>query len=103
MGPLDVATNVYLRDIGQVVGIVTTAMLFLSPIFYPITALPEAYRPWMHANPLTFILEQVRATSIFGTTPNWLGLVIYLAASIAIASLGFFWFQKTRKGFADVI
>ena len=97
------ATGVYLRDVGQVVGIVTTAMLFLSPIFYPITALPEEYRPWIHANPLTFILEQVRAVSIFGNTPNWLGLLIYLAGSAAIASLGFVWFQKTRKGFADVI
>ena len=97
------ATGVYLRDVGQVVGIVTMAMLFLSPIFYPITALPEAYRPWIHANPLTFILEQVRAVSIFGNTPNWTGLVLYLAGSGVISSLGFAWFQKTRRGFADVI
>ena len=97
------ATGVYLRDISQVVGIATTAMLFLSPIFYPITALPEAYRAWLYMNPLTFILEQVRAVSIFGITPDWLGLAFYLIGSIGVAALGFAWFQKTRRGFADVI
>jgi lipopolysaccharide transport system permease protein len=97
------ATGVYLRDVGQVVGIVTTAMLFLSPIFYPITALPGAYRPWLYMNPLTFILEQVRAVSIFGIIPDWLGLTFYLVGSVGVAALGFAWFQKTRRGFADVI
>jgi lipopolysaccharide transport system permease protein len=97
------ATGVYLRDVGQVVGIATTAMLFLSPIFYPITALPEAYRVWLHINPLTFILEQVRAVSIFGSGPDWLGLTFYLVGSVGVAALGFAWFQKTRRGFADVI
>jgi lipopolysaccharide transport system permease protein len=92
------ATGVYLRDVGQVVGIATTAMLFLSPIFYPITALPEAYRVWLHINPLTFILEQVRAVSIFGSGPDWLGLTFYLVGSVGVAALGFAWFQKTRRG-----
>ncbi len=97
------ANGFFLRDVGQVVGIITTAKLFLSPIFYPITALPEAYRAWLHINPLTFILEQVRAVTIFGTTPDWRGLPAYFAGSATVASLGFAWFQKTRRGFADVI
>ncbi|MHC4337026.1 MAG: ABC transporter permease [Planctomycetota bacterium] len=97
------ATGVYLRDVGQAVGIITTAMLFLSPIFYPISALPEGYRVWLHVNPLTFILEQVRAVTIFGAPPDWLGLSIYLVGATVVAGLGFAWFQTTRRGFADVI
>lgn len=97
------ATGVFMRDVGHVVGVLTTAMLFLSPIFYSIDALPAVYRPWIQMNPLTFILEQVRGVMIFGRPPDWIGLALYWLASAAVASLGFAWFQKTRRGFADVL
>jgi homopolymeric O-antigen transport system permease protein len=77
--------------------------MFLSPIFYPIHALSENYRFWLNLNPLTFILEQVRATVVWGQLPDWTGLMLYLLASTMVAALGFAWFQKARKGFADVI
>jgi lipopolysaccharide transport system permease protein len=95
--------GVFLRDVGQVVGIVTTIMLFVSPIFYPISALPEAVRPWLLLNPLTFIIEQARAVLIWGRLPDWTGLLIYSACAAMVAWLGFAWFQRTRKGFADVL
>ena len=95
--------GVFLRDVRQTIGIVMTIMLFCSPVFYPITALPEEYRPWLIANPLTFIIEQARAVLIFGQIPNWAGLAIYSLASLLIAWIGYAWFQKTRKGFANVL
>jgi lipopolysaccharide transport system permease protein len=95
--------GVFLRDVGQTIGLITMVMMFLSPVFYPITALPEAFRPWLMANPLTFIIEQARAVLILGSLPNWLGLGIYTLISVLVAGLGFAWFQKTRKGFADVL
>jgi len=95
--------GVYMRDVGQVVGLLTTILLFLSPVFFPITAVPEAFRPWMHLNPLTFAIEQSRALLIFGQPPSWGGLLAYTAASGVFAWAGFAWFQKTRKGFADVL
>lgn len=95
--------GVFIRDIGQSIGIVTTIMMFLSPTFYPISALPERYQHWMMANPITFIIEQARAVLIWGQQPNWTGLAIYYAIAIAIAWCGYAWFQKTRKGFADVL
>jgi lipopolysaccharide transport system permease protein len=95
--------GVYLRDVGQTVGIVTTVMLFLSPIFYPVSALPEAYQPLLHINPLSFIIEQAREVIVWGRAPNWLGLGIYFLCSVFIAWLGLSWFQKTRRGFADVL
>lgn len=97
------AIGVYLRDVSQTIGIVTTVLLFLSPVFYPITALPEQYRIWLHLNPLTFIIEEGRKTLVFGQVPDWSGWGVYLVVSIAIAWIGFWWFQKTRKGFADVL
>ena len=95
--------GVFLRDVGQTIGIVMTFMLFSSPVFYPITALPEELRPWLMANPLTFIIEQSRAVLIFGKLPNWTGLLTYILVSILVAWLGYAWFQKTRKGFANVL
>ena len=95
--------GVYLRDVGQFIGVVTTVLMFLSPIFYPATALPEAYRHLIYLNPLTPVIEQTRAVLYFGESPDFLLLAIYWAVTFIIAWLGFAWFQKTRKGFADVL
>lgn len=95
--------GVFLRDVGQTVGIITTVMLFLAPIFYPVTALPEEVRPLIMANPLTFIIEEARGVVILGRMPHWTGLGIYTLVATSVAWAGFAWFQKTRKGFADVL
>jgi lipopolysaccharide transport system permease protein len=95
--------GVYLRDVGQIIGIITSVLMFVSPIFYPVNALPESYRYLIYMNPLTLVIEQVRAVLFFGHTPDFAMLAVYWMASFIIAWLGFAWFQKTRKGFADVL
>lgn len=97
------ATGVYLRDVGQTTGIITTVMLFLAPVFYPLSALPEKFRMVLHLNPLTFIIEQTRDVLIWGKLPDWIGLALYFLGSLLIAWAGYWWFQKTRHGFADVL
>ncbi|MBT4582149.1 MAG: ABC transporter permease [Gammaproteobacteria bacterium] len=93
----------YLRDVGQTVGILTTVALFLSPVFYPLSALPEKYQVFLMVNPLTYIIEQSREVLIYGRLPDWSGLAAYSLASFLVAWAGYWWFQKTRKGFADVL
>ncbi|EGF30877.1 O-antigen export system permease protein RfbD [Oxalobacteraceae bacterium IMCC9480] len=95
--------GVFLRDVGQTIAIITTVLMFLSPVFYPVTAVPERFRPFLMANPLTFIIEQAREVLIWGHLPNWLGLGAYTLMAVVIAWAGYAWFQKTRKGFADVL
>jgi lipopolysaccharide transport system permease protein len=95
--------GVFLRDVGQTIGIITTVMMFLAPVFYPITAIPEEFRSWLLANPLTFIIEQAREVLIWGNSPDWVGLGIYLLVASVVAWGGYAWFQKTKKGFADVL
>jgi lipopolysaccharide transport system permease protein len=95
--------GVFIRDIGQTISIITTVMMFLAPVFFPVTALPEEFRPIIMANPLTFIIEQTREVLIWGRLPDWVGLALYTVVSIAVAWAGYAWFQKTRKGFADVL
>jgi lipopolysaccharide transport system permease protein len=97
------AVGVYLRDFGHVVVIITTILLFLSPVFFPISAVPERYRIAIYLNPLSFIIEQVRVVIIWGGTPAWFELMIYSCGSLLIAWLGYCLFQYARKGFSDVL
>lgn len=95
--------GVFLRDVGQTIGIVTTVLMFLAPVFYPISALPEQVRPWLLVNPVTFIIEQAREVLVWGYMPYWTGLLTYTVVAATVAGLGYAWFQKTRNGFADVL
>lgn len=95
--------GVYIRDIGQMTGVLTTVLLFMSPIFYPASALPEPYQTIIYLNPLTFIIEQARDVLMWGHMPNWPGMAIAFFVSFGMAWVGFFWFQNTRQGFSDVL
>jgi lipopolysaccharide transport system permease protein len=97
------ALGVYLRDVSQLAGLLTTVLMFLSPIFYPLEALPEKYRPLLGLNPLAPAIGQMRDVLYWGTVPGLLGYCIYFLVCSLVAWLGFAWFQKTRKGFADVL
>lgn len=97
------ALGVYLRDIGQITGVLATAMLFLSTAMFPIEALPPQYRWLLIINPLTFIIDQARAVALWGQMPNWTGLGLYTLCALAVLYLGYTVFRLTRRGFADVI
>jgi lipopolysaccharide transport system permease protein len=95
--------GVYLRDVTQVVGVLTSTLMFLSPVFYPASAFPQSYRYLLYLNPLSLVIEMSRDLLCWGRTPSYQLLGVYWVASFVIAWLGFAWFQKTRKGFADVL
>lgn len=95
--------GVYLRDVSQIVGIVISILMFLSPIFYPITSIPKRIQPILLLNPLAPSIGQARDVLFFGKTPSALLWIISLIAATCVAWAGFAWFQKTRKGFADVL
>lgn len=95
--------GVYLRDIYQLIGIIVPTLMFMSPIFYPATALPEEYRWFLALNPLTTVIEAVRDLVFWGNGIGILTFCYYYIFAVLVAWLGFVFFQKTRKGFADVI
>jgi lipopolysaccharide transport system permease protein len=97
--------GVYLRDIGQIIGISVSALMFLAPVFYPITLVPSQYRSWLLLNPVTYPIEITREFLFWGLDSNFylVGLLIYFTITVIVAYFGFFWFQKTRKGFSDVL
>lgn len=95
--------GVFLRDVSQFIGAITSTLMFLSPIFYPASALPEDYLHLLYLNPLTPVIEQTRDVLFWGKAPDFAVLAFYWLVTASIAWLGFAWFQKTRKGFADVL
>jgi lipopolysaccharide transport system permease protein len=97
------STAVFVRDVQEVVSVALTGALFLSPVFYPASELPTAFRWLLFANPISFPVEQIRSVTFWGQAPDWAGLALYSALSGAVAWLGFAWFARTRKGFADVV
>ena len=97
------ALGVFFRDTAQAVGFFTLAVLFLSPVFYPVAALPEPLRDWVWLNPLAFVIEEVRGVIFADAIPRWGALAMTSALGLIAAWLGLAWFEKTRPGFADVL
>lgn len=95
--------GVFLRDLGQGVALLTQVLVFGTPIFYPTEALPAFLRPWMALNPLAWVVENLRRVVLWGLLPDGRGLGLWTAATAAILLLGYAWFMKTKRIFADVL
>jgi lipopolysaccharide transport system permease protein len=95
--------GVFLRDLKQAMGILTAMLMFLAPIFYPPEAIPAQYRPYLYLNPLTEIVDASRDVLVWGHAPNWTLLGLYALVACVFAWLSFGWFERTRRGFADVL
>lgn len=93
----------YVRDVGQVLGMTVTALMFLSPIFFPVEALPEAVRGWMLLNPLAWVMTGTRDVLLVGRWPDWGALLVLFMACMLVALAGAAFFRKVRTGFADVV
>lgn len=95
--------GVFLRDLKHVVGLLTTMMMFLSPIFYPISAVPEEYKTFIYFNPLSFLMDELRSIAILGNSPDFERLGLLTVVMIVAFIVTLFWFRKIKKSFADVV
>lgn len=97
------AVGVYIRDINQLGGLTATILLFLSPIFYPLGALPPKYASMVSLNPLTFVVEATRGLLFEGRMPDAFSWFVYTLVASVIAVLGLQLFRRLRPGFGDVL
>ena len=97
------ALGVFVRDVGQVMTMVVSLIMFMSPVFYSLNTLDVRWQFWMRLNPLTLIIEQVRLVVLQGQWPAWEALALYAFLSCVFAAAGAVFFQSTRSGFADVL
>ena len=95
--------GVFVRDLGPNIPIFTTVLFFLSPIFYPISAVPEKFRIFCQLNPIAIFVEDSRRVMLWGMMPDWPYFLGGLVFSTLILVLGFFWFMKSKKTFIDVM
>ena len=97
------AIGIFVRDIGQMLGLAVSVLQFLSPIFYPISALPSWLQNWVALNPLSEVVEQTRAALFLGVWPSLMPWLMEMGASLVMASAGIWVFTRLRSGFADVL
>jgi len=102
-GWLLAAVGTYVRDVGQIVGLGVSLLMFLSPIFFPVQSLPEELQGWAMLNPLTLPITLTHAVLIDGRWPDWGPWALHLGTCVALALFGAALFQKARGGFADVV
>lgn len=97
------AVGPFVRDVGQVVGMVVGALVFISPVFFPVEALPARLQDWMWLNPLAPIMTQTRLVLLQGLWPEPLTWLSSFLSCLAVAAAGAAVFHRLRRGFADVI
>ncbi len=97
------SVGVFLRDLNQIVGVITQVLMFMSPVFFSVTKIPESFRGIFLANPLTTIIEQARAVLIFGQSLDWGAVAVQVGIAAIVCIAGYTWFRLTRRGFADVL
>jgi lipopolysaccharide transport system permease protein len=97
------SVNVFYRDVSPVVQIGLQLWLYLTPVAYPLSAVPERYRWFFLANPLAGVVEGLRHVLVFGRAPDWNVVGISAALIVAIFVAGIVLFKKTDRYFADVI
>jgi lipopolysaccharide transport system permease protein len=97
------AAGVFLRDIGQLIGVGLNMLMFLSPIFFPISALPSKWQPVLQLNPIAQVIEQTRRIAVQGANPDWGYLLFGSLITMAACEISMRGFQKSKGAFADVL
>ena len=97
------ALGTYIRDVGQALGMLISLLMFLSPIFFGMDAVPEIVKPWMFLNPLALTITQTREVLLDGQWPDFGALGLHFLACMVIAVVGAVFFKLARKGFSDVV
>ena len=95
--------GVFVRDVGQLIGVAVQVLFFMTPIFYPISALPANLQFILYLNPLTFIINHFRRAILWGQIPDWGEFLGVTVGAFVVCILGYIWFMKSKKTFADVV
>lgn len=95
--------GVFLRDITQGIMLLLMAWMYLTPIIYPESIVPERFRAFIDLNPFTSLVRSYRRIFLDGVAPDWPGLAYFAAVGVVVFIFGYWWFARTRKGFADVV
>jgi lipopolysaccharide transport system permease protein len=96
------ALNVKYRDIRHALPFIIQIWMFLTPVIYPVSFLPQRWRWVLGLNPLSGIIEGFRA-ALFGRPFNWHSLAVSTAIATALLVAASYWFRRMEQEFADII
>ena len=97
------ALGVFLRDLGQLMGVVVSMLMFMSAVFYPLSALPPTLQTLMGLNPLVVVIQQTRRVLVQGVPPSASYVVLGFLLMLGLCEISYRFFCKARRGFADVL
>lgn len=97
------AVSVYLKDVGNAISVIVTVLMYLSPVFFPLSAVPENFRGICEVNPMTYIIENFRNVVLYGNSINWRFYGISCVVALAVYWIGKIIFMRAKEGFADVL
>jgi len=97
------ALGVFVRDIGNLIGLLVTMLLFLSPVFFPIASLPPAWQPLLAINPLAGILDNFHRVMLEGLPPDWVSWLLITSLGLVVLLAGLSLFLRAKSAFADVL
>jgi lipopolysaccharide transport system permease protein len=95
--------GVFLRDISQGISLLLMAWMYLTPIIYPESLVPARFRTFVNLNPFSALVRNYRRILLDGVLPDWRGLAYFTSCALVCFIVGYWWFARTRKNFADVI
>ncbi|MDE7310461.1 MAG: ABC transporter permease [Eubacterium sp.] len=97
------AISVYLKDVGNVISVIVTVLMYISPVFFPLDAVPQDFRVICEMNPMTYMIENFRNVVLYGKAIDLPFFAVSCAAAFAVYLIGYMVFMRTKEGFADVI
>lgn len=96
------ALNVFYRDVENLLEVALAAWMYLTPVLYPPELVPDKFRQIFNINPLTPIINSYRNVVLYGVAPPWQSFAYSAAFSVVIFILGYLYYRKRSRYFADV-
>jgi ABC-2 type transport system permease protein len=97
------AVNVYFRDLEHILGIISMAWMFMTPIMYDLSIVPERLLPIFKLNPMTNIVTAYRDILYAGSVPKLATLGLSFGIGLVVLALGFLVFGKLKRRFSEVM
>ena len=103
MGYLVSALSVFLKDLGNIINVIVMILMYTSPVFYSLSAVPEDLRGICLWNPMTYVVENLRNVVLYNTMLQWDQYLISCVYAVVALFVGYRVFSRTKEGFADVL
>jgi lipopolysaccharide transport system permease protein len=97
------AINVFYRDVRFVIPLAMQLWMYVSPVIYPVSSVPENLRHLYMLNPMAPILDSYRRILLQGLAPDWRYLALAAAVSVGLLVISYSWFKRVEMNFADII